>query len=78
MTFDWTISLGTIIHLGVLVTAIAAAFFNIKGDVRDIRTKVELMWRPYAGGEGLPPMDTRVGILEHEVANLKLKSTQRT
>jgi len=68
---DWSVSLGTVIQIVLFLGGLAAAWFNLKGDVRDIGTKVNLMWRPYAGGDGVQPMDVRVGVLEHELANLK-------
>lgn len=43
--FEWTVSLGTVIHLIGLTGAILAVYLRLRQDVIELKTKVELLYR---------------------------------
>jgi hypothetical protein len=81
-TLEWTISIGTLIHLGGMVLLAIGAWFTLKGDMREIKMKVDLIWKAWAGEGGAKSYDVRLSQVEHDVANILyregLKGQERT
>lgn len=71
MRFDPVVSYGTLIHLAGMFILVLAAWFNLKADLRDVKTKVTIIWAAWTGDNGKhASYETRLGIVEHEVANI--------
>jgi hypothetical protein len=53
MKFEPVITLGTIIHLVTLIIAIASFYFSLKSDIKDLKFKVDMIWRWYKKEHGI-------------------------
>lgn len=45
--FDFTINIGHLISVGILIVTIVTGYVNIMKEMAEVRTKVDAMWQAY-------------------------------